>query len=216
MLYPVDWHLSLLSSILRLGAGKGGVQQPTNRAMPILYEFEACPFCKIAREAISESGISVLVRPCPKGGERFRPQVSELGGKAQFPYLVDTDTDEGLYESADIAKSMRAWAGTPRPLVHWLGPVNVMLAQYSILLRLMAGQRRTASVANEEPLVFFGAEVSPSTRLVKERLCALELEYIWHSGLGDTVRLSDPNTGDEFVGARAVLRHLGQTYRSGQ
>jgi len=213
MLYPVHWLLSLLSSILRLGAGKGGVQQPTNRGMPVLYEFEACPFCKIAREAISEAGVSVLVRPCPKGGKRFRPSVVELGGKAQFPYLVDTDAAEGLYESADIAKAMRERAVTSRPLVHWLGPLNVMLAQYSILLRLMSGQRKKASIPNEKPLRFYGTEASPSARLVKERLCAMELEYIWHSGLGDGVRLSDPNTGDELVGARAVLHYLIETYR---
>ncbi|MEO9971199.1 MAG: glutathione S-transferase N-terminal domain-containing protein [Hyphomonadaceae bacterium] len=214
MLYPVHWLLSLLASVLRLGAGRGGVQLSTHGAMPTLYEFEACPFCKIAREAISESGISVLVRPCPKSGKRFRPRVAELGGKSQFPYFVDGDTGEGLYESADVAKAMREQAGTSRALVHWLGPLNVMLSQYSILVRLMSGMRSCRSVANEKPLVFYGTEASPSARLVKEQLCAFELEYIWHPGLGDTVRLSDPNTGDELVGARSALAHIKRFYKA--
>lgn len=180
--------------------------------MPVLYEFEACPYCKIAREAISEAGISVLVRPCPKAGERFRPRVADLGGKAQFPYLVDGDTGEGLYESAAIAASMRELAGTSRAFVHWLGPLNTVLSQYTILIRALAGMRARPSLANEKPLEFFGTEASPSARLVKEQLCVRELDYIWHPGAGDTVRLCDPNTGDQVVGARAALTHIKRVY----
>ena len=32
------------------------------------------------------------IRPCPKSGPRFRPEVIARGGKAQFPYLVDEQT----------------------------------------------------------------------------------------------------------------------------
>ena len=212
MLYPLHWVLSLLASVLRLGAGRGGVSRVTNAARPTLYEFEGCPFCKIAREAISEAGASLLVRPCPKLGTRFRPSVVEHGGKAQFPYLVDGDAGEGLYESRAIAALMRQEGGT-RPLVHWLGPINTMLAQYSILLRLMNGTRAMPSNYNEKPLEFFGSEVNPSARLVKEHLCALELEYVWHTGQGDGVRLLDPNTGDELFGGRAAIAHLKRVYR---
>jgi len=214
MLYPVHWVLSLIASVLRFGAGGGGVQRAANRAMPVLYEFEACPYCKIAREAISEAGVSVLVRPCPKAGTRFRPLVSELGGKAQFPYLVDGDTNEGMYESADVAAAMREQAGTSRPFVHWLGPLNTMLAQYSILARFMGGMRAKASLPNKKPLEFYGTEASPSARLVKELLCALELEYVWHTGRGDRVQLSDPNTGDLLIGSRTAIDHLKRTYKA--
>jgi anaphase-promoting complex subunit 7 len=31
-----------------------------------LYEFEACPFCRRTREAITDLDIDVLVYPCPK------------------------------------------------------------------------------------------------------------------------------------------------------
>lgn len=213
MLYPLHWLLSLLSSVLRLGAGRGGTQAETNRAVPVLYEFEGCPYCKIAREAISEAGVSVLVRPCPKGGTRFRPRVAELGGKTQFPYLVDTDTGEGMYESGDVARAMREQAGTRRALVHWLGPLNVILSQYSILFRLLAGVRVRPAKVNDAPLEFCGTEASPAARLVKERLCEMELEYIWRPGTGDGVRLFDPNTGEHLSGARSALAHLTRVYR---
>lgn len=48
------------------------------------------------REAISVLDLDVDVRPCPKGGSVWRNKVVEMGGKAQFPYLVDENTG-GLY-----------------------------------------------------------------------------------------------------------------------
>src|SRR5580693_945085 len=70
---------------LRLGAGYAA--RPARRRpekLLELYEFEACPFCRRVREALSEFDIDAHVRPCPKGGVRFRPRVVELGGKALF------------------------------------------------------------------------------------------------------------------------------------
>ena len=39
--------------------------------------------------------LDVDVRPCPKGGSVWRNKVIEMGGKAQFPFLVDENTGEG-------------------------------------------------------------------------------------------------------------------------
>jgi hypothetical protein len=44
------------------------------------------------REAISVLDLDVRVYPCPKGGPTWRPKAVELGGKAQFPFLVDPNT----------------------------------------------------------------------------------------------------------------------------
>lgn len=46
------------------------------------------------REAVSVLDLDVDVRPCPKGGSVWRNKVVEMGGKAQFPYLVDENTGE--------------------------------------------------------------------------------------------------------------------------
>ncbi|MEO1475674.1 MAG: glutathione S-transferase, partial [Pseudomonadota bacterium] len=83
MFYWVNWALSATVSLLRLGAGHAPAETLSHKPVPVLYEFEACPFCRIARESISEAGLLVHVKPCPKRGLRFRPDVTMLGGKAQ-------------------------------------------------------------------------------------------------------------------------------------
>ena len=67
-----------------------------------LYDFEGCPHCRLVREVITELDLDALVYPCPKGGSRYRDTVVELGGKAQFPFLVDPNTETELPESTAI------------------------------------------------------------------------------------------------------------------
>ncbi len=213
---PFAGLFSLLASILRLGAGRGGAPVAVDEPL-ILYEFEGCPFCRVAREAVSAAGVPVIVRPCPKGGTRFRPLVAELGGKAQFPYLSDPNTDQAMYESGDIARYLRRTYGGGRPLVHWLGPFNLMLSQFAVLARLMGGTFARRAQRNAAPLEFTAPERSPGGRLVKERLCEMELEYLWRSqdaDGGSAPRLSDPATGQEIVGSRAIRVYLDQRYRA--
>ncbi len=215
MLYPLNWLTSCLATGLRLGAGRSGPHQAApETGLPTLYEFEGCPYCKIAREAISHVGMSVLVRPCPKGGKRFRPEVKALGSKAQFPYIVDITPGISMYESGNIARAVSKQAGRPRPLVHALGPINAILAQYAILLRFLSGTWAKASTPQDRPLEFFGAENHPGARLVKEQLCALELEYIWHPGGAEGVELTDPNSGQKLTGTHAALTYLKTTYKA--
>jgi hypothetical protein len=57
-----------------------------------LYEFEGCPFCRKVREAVAILDLDVLFYPCPKGSTIYRPRAIELGGKAQFPYMRDSNT----------------------------------------------------------------------------------------------------------------------------
>ena len=60
------------ASIARLpfGTTVGPAAQAPGAARPKeplrLYEFEACPFCRRTREAITDLDIDVLVYPCPK------------------------------------------------------------------------------------------------------------------------------------------------------
>ena len=89
----------------------------------ILYEFEACPFCRRVREALSQLDLTVEVRPCPKDAVKHRTEVEAMGGKLTFPFLVDPNTEAGeggLYESEDICRvactRARTSAGTSTPL----------------------------------------------------------------------------------------------------
>lgn len=54
------------------------------------------------REAISILDLEVIMRPCPKDGVKWRPQAIALGGKSQFPFLVDANYSKTLYESDAI------------------------------------------------------------------------------------------------------------------
>ena len=83
---------------------------------PALYEFQACPFCKKAREAATLLALDLVFYPCPKSGTAFRPLAAEMAsaaGKArpQFPLLVE----EG--EAPLLFQSKKGRAATPRVLV---------------------------------------------------------------------------------------------------
>lgn len=87
-----------------------------------LYEFEACPFCRRVREAISYLDLEVTVVPCGQGS-RHREHVVAAAAKAgrakpSFPYLEDDAAGVRLFESEDIVNHLlevRA-ARTPTPL----------------------------------------------------------------------------------------------------
>ncbi|KAJ9695093.1 hypothetical protein PVL29_010542 [Vitis rotundifolia] len=69
-----------------------------------IYEFESCPFCRKVREIVAVLDLDVLFYPCPRNGPNFRPKVAQMGGKQQFPYMVDPNTGVAMYESDDIIK----------------------------------------------------------------------------------------------------------------
>nr|WP_197501593.1 glutathione S-transferase N-terminal domain-containing protein [Hyphomonas sp. Mor2] len=217
----MDWSLSLIASALRLGAGGTGSSVSIPTSPLILYEFESCPFCRIAREQVSASGVTVNVKPCPKGGKRFRPEVKQKGGKAQFPYLVDPNVSaEGaavaMYESADIARYLRQRYGkTPRPLIHWAGPINQILSQFAALARYMNGTIARPAAQPDKPLLLYASERSAGGRLVKEMLCSKELEYFWTAQAPNGQRtplLKDPNSDRLVTGSFAILNYLRQAY----
>ena len=65
-----------------------------------LYEFEGCPYCRLVRETLTELSLDADVYPCPKGGQRFRPEVVAQGGKAHLlggaVMQVSPDPSQGL------------------------------------------------------------------------------------------------------------------------
>jgi len=182
MLDTVDVVSSTLASTLRFWRGtnaRGSVRQP---ARPLqLYEFEACPFCRLVREALTELDLDALVYPSPHGGRRFRPKVAQLGGKQQFPFLVDPNTGESMYESGDIiAYLYRTYGGRPAP-TRLLRTVDVTTSVLASVPRLRAGSQARPSKAPKRPLELFSFESSPYSRRVRELLCELELPYLLRS-----------------------------------
>jgi glutathione S-transferase len=193
-----------------------------------LYDFEACPFCRKVREALTMLDLEVLVRPTPRGGKRFRPEAIERGGKRQFPLLVDPNANVLRYESDDIVEHLYARYGTGSPpLGLRLGPVGNATSALASLVRGGRGRRARASHAPGQPLELWSFELSPYCRRVREALCELELPYVLHNvGRGSPRRaellaragkvmvpyLEDPNTGDKMFESREIVRYLDATY----
>ena len=225
----LDVTTSWLSSILELGAGFVVVPPGPRPAQRLeLYEFEACPFCRKVREALSELDLEATIYPCPKGGERFRSEVLRRGGKAQFPFLVDPNSGREMYESVDIVRYLAETYGSGRvslPL-RLFGTARSALAG---LPRIARGGRRRAARAPELPLELWSFESSPYCRLAREALCELELPYVLHnvakkspsraafvarSGRMMVPYLVDPNTGQEMFESADIVRYLNATYAS--
>jgi glutathione S-transferase len=173
---------SSLTSTLRLWRGtnaRGSVKQPVKLLK--LYEFEACPYCRLVREALTELDLDAMVYPAPHGGRRFRPKVAAIGGKQQFPFLVDSNTGDALYESNAIIDYLyRRYGGRPAP-TQLLRPFDVVSAVLSGLPRRRAGASARPSKVPRKPLELFSFESSPYSRRVRELLCELELPYLLRS-----------------------------------
>ena len=227
-----DTLTATLASGLRFGAGAAvaGAGARPERTLE-LYEFEACPFCKRVREACSMLDLSVLVRPCPKQGKRYRPWVTETGGRAQFPFLVDPndpEKSEGFYESDAILQHLFARYGSGRiPRSLSLPLLPLLTAQLGAALRLPRGISSTPSTPPEKPLELYGYEADPGSRQVRETLCELELPYLLHNVASGSPRrqelrtragalhipyLLDPNQSEELSDPAKICRYLVETY----
>jgi glutathione S-transferase len=225
----LDLVSSFAASVARLGAG---IAVGTPGARPeqplVLYEFESCPYCRKVREALTVLDLDAEIRPCPKGGTRFREEVIARGGKAQFPYLVDANADTAIYESDDIVRHLFQRYGDGRvPALLAPGPVAAVTGTLASALRFGAGVRVRKSRAPAKPLELWSFEGSPFCRLVRETLCELELPYWLHNvGKGSVKReafversgrmmvpwLVDPNHGVAMFESADIVEYLGQTY----
>lgn len=186
----VQTHISLpdmfnLTSALLAGTARGwrgSVAKPAPKlpAKPLeLYEFEGCPFCRLTREVLTELDLDVMIYPCPRGGQRFRPEVKRLGGKQQFPFLVDPNTGVSMYESSDInAYLYKTYGGRLAPSKALGGTGALLGSQLATALRGLKGMRARSSNAPEKPLELYSFESSPYSRPVRELLCELEVPYL--------------------------------------
>jgi hypothetical protein len=136
----------------------------------------------LVREALTELDLDAEIYPCPKQGERYRVDVIEKGGKAQFPFLIDPNTGVQMYESLSIVKYLfETYAQRSLPLKWQLGPLQTMGSIVASSTRLGLGTTRKASCAPEQLLELYSFESSPYARMVRECLCEMEIPYILRS-----------------------------------
>jgi len=148
----------------------------------VLYDMEGCPYCRRVREALTALNLDVQIRPCPKGGRVFRKQAEAIGGKQQFPLLVDRNTDEVMYESEAIIKYLfRQYAGRSVPGYYRERVWQPVLGSLASVTSAMRGLRADSGKQPEKPLHLWSFEGSPFSRLVREKLCELEIPYTLHN-----------------------------------
>jgi glutathione S-transferase len=193
-----------------------------------LYDYEGCPFCRKAREALCVLDLPVRVYPCPRGGPRYREEVKARGGKYQFPYLVDPNTGKEMYESDDIVSYLfREYGAGPVPALLRPGALGLGSSFLAAAWRPGFGVRYRAARAPEQLLELYSFEASPFSRIVRETLSELELPYLLHnvargspsrvafverSGKMMVPYLVDPNTGTEMFESADIVRYLERTY----
>jgi glutathione S-transferase len=229
MIRPLDVAMSLLATVARGGSGVSvGTLGPRPEKTLELYEFESCPYCRKVREALSILDLEAMIHPCPKGGSRFRELVKARGGKLQFPWLVDPNTGEALYESGEIVRYLFDRYGDGKvPALLAGGPLTDASSGLASAFRLGLGTRYRESRAPDQPLELWSFEASPFCRIAREALCSLEIPYLLHnvaknspsrpafverSGKMMVPWLVDPNTGVAMFESADIVAYLEETY----
>jgi glutathione S-transferase len=225
----LDVASSVAATLARLGSGaQVGAPGPRPERRLQLFEFEACPFCRKVREALSILDLEAEIYPCPKRGPRFRAEVARRGGKQQFPWLVDPNGGVEMYESDAIVAYLFQRYGTGQPpLALTLAPLMAVSLPLASLLRPLRGGFYRPARQPEKPLELWSYEASPFSRIAREKLCELELPYVLHNVARGSARraafversgkmmvpyLVDPNTGKEMFESADIARYLDLTY----
>mmetsp|Transcript_3020 Transcript_3020/g.9252 ORF Transcript_3020/g.9252 Transcript_3020/m.9252 type:complete len:346 (-) Transcript_3020:183-1220(-) len=243
----VNTALGTLGTLARVGAGtfiagyspsiqdgklveKSSSLPTTRPELPLeIYEFEACPFCRKVREAVTMLDLDAYFYPCPKGGMRFRPKAVELGGKAMFPYLIDPNTGYSGYESSDLVKYLYETYGDGRvPIQLNLGGLTTFSSALATAARATKGGKRAKRVVYpEKPLTLWAYEASPFCKIVRERLCEYEVPYLLKTtprgsptrqdmidklGRFQVPYLEDPNTDLTMFESKFMLHYLDTVY----
>lgn len=207
-------------------------QNPPRPDKPLeVFEFEACPYCRKVREAMSELDLSFIIRTCGKGAIKNRSDLKERGGKAQFPYLVDPNTGTEAYESEEIVDYLaETYGGGRTAMGKLISPVNTGFAMVASAVRPYGRMVRPGLEEREQPpelLVLYNFEASPYCRKVRETLCELNLDYLVNNvAKGSTRRarlkelggkvmvpyLVDPNTDVEMYESDEIIGYLEERY----
>ena len=225
----LDIATSFAASLARVAAGMSVGRLGRRPDQPLaLYEFESCPYCRKAREALTVLDLEAMIYPCPKGGPGYREELKRRGGKAQFPYLVDPNTGKEMYESDSIvAYLFQEYGAGGVPLLLSPGYFTDVSAMMASAIRPASGRFYIPSRAPAEPLELYSFEASPFCRIVRETLTCLEIPYLLHNvGRGSPRReafversgkmmvpyLVDSNTGIAMFESAEISRYLIETY----
>lgn len=179
----VDILSSSLASTFRVWAGVNSSPAASKPEQLLqLYDMENSPHCRLVREALTELDLDAEIYPCPKGGKRFRPYVVDRGGKAQFPFLIDPNSGQQMYESLNIVAYLYDKYGQRKLPFKWrTGQLQTMSSILASASRSFSSSTPRPSIVPLRPLELYSFEASPYARPIRELLCRLELPYILRS-----------------------------------
>jgi len=193
---------------VNIASGTEECERPTQLLR--LYEYEGCPFCKKVRETLSVLDLDVMIISCPRETmnsfgfqkeSRFRAEAKKVGGKIQFPLLVDPNANGvTMYESDKINQYLwtRYGAKATRTISYKLcdNRFAMLLLGMASMLRVLPeqGLMRIPSKAAQKPLELWSFESSPFCKKVREVLSSLEMKYVVrnvsrYAALGDRSQL---------------------------
>ncbi len=172
---------STLASSLRFWRGTWG-NQPTDAPPKLLelFDREDDPECRLVREALTELNLDAHIYPCPIGGKRYAARRKKRAPKAadSGPLLHDPNTGKTLHSAELIvAYLFQQYLRKAPPAQFKPSRLNTLTAKLAGLVRNPTGLVVQASNNPKQTLTLYSFESSPYSRPVRERLCALELQY---------------------------------------
>jgi glutathione S-transferase len=175
----LDLLSSTLASTLRGWRGTSGSKSVTlPAAMPILFDREGCAQCRLVREALTELNMDAMIYPCPEQGTRHLAKLKELSGGDQVPFLHDPNTDQKLHGAHAIVEYLfQQYRGRSAPRALQANRTNLLMSKLATGIRFQGGVKARPSHAPAKPMTLYSFESSPFSRLVRERLCELEIPY---------------------------------------
>jgi len=194
----------------------------------LIYEFEACPFCRKVREAVSILSLEVEYRPCPRNGSIRREIKEKYGDGATFPFMVDPSTGVELFESDDIIMYLFKYYGIGNvPLLLGGDLFTTFTSGLGLLPRFSRGSERKFSNPPKLPLILWASESSPFCKLVREELCELEIihrqiscprgsvnrqKLFEKTGTFQAPYLEDPNNGVALFESYTIVKYFVLMY----
>lgn len=183
---------SIATTFLAGGRGFGGTPIPKQPTKAIqLYDIEASQTCRYVREVLTLLNLDFEVYPCPNNGTRFRQEaqkmMEKLGTGMQFPLLIDQNSGVIIQDVQLIIDYLfKTYGKTGKTPKKWQ---NLKKADFSNTLAnkvsMIRGLKADTTISQKTPpkklLELWSFEASPYTRLVRERLCELELPYMVHN-----------------------------------
>lgn len=175
----LDVTSSVLASTVRRWRGTVGSKRvvlPEQR--PVLFDREGDAECRLVREALTELNLDADIFPMPEGGDRFLAQLKELSGSDSIPFLFDPNTG-GKHTGAEaiITYLFRRYGQQEAPSAVKSSLVNILASRLATQVRLGGGIKAMPSKHPEKSLVLYSFESSPYSRLVREKLCELQIPY---------------------------------------